>query len=121
MVEGHIKMKKKVQGKKPAAKPCRSTPKKKPAYISQKEARKNPGIHPAIGSDPAETDFSSDEDFQMPKMPALQKKMKPPTAPFRSRTCRRPRGKRGRWFQCTRVSVWKDDSQLKHYEVSEFG
>jgi hypothetical protein len=84
MVKGHIKMKKKVQGKKPAAKPCRSTPKKKPAYGSQICIEdccwKKPGIHPAIGqaSIQPQTDFSSDEDLVVPGMPALQKKTKPP-------------------------------------------
>ena len=80
----HINMKKKVQGKKPAAKPCRSTPKKKPAYVSQICIEdccwKKPGIHPAIGqaSIQPQTDFSSDEDLVVPGMPALQKKTKPP-------------------------------------------
>jgi hypothetical protein len=80
MVKGHIKMK-----KKPAAKPCRSTSKKKPAYISQickacsegpgfaacKACWKNRGIHP--------TDFSPTKDIlAVPGMPALQKVMKHP-------------------------------------------
>ena len=80
MVKGHIKMK-----KKPAAKPCRSTSKKKPAYISQickacsegpgfaacKACWKNRGIHPA--------DFSPTKDIlAVPGMPALQKVMKHP-------------------------------------------
>jgi hypothetical protein len=90
MVKGHIKMKKKVQGKKPAAKPCRSTPKKKPAYISQicKACAEGPGFaackacwknrHPSL-FDPPQTDFfSPDEDLVVPGMPALRKKMEPP-------------------------------------------
>jgi hypothetical protein len=83
-VEGHIKMKKKAQAKKPAMKPGRSTAKKKPAYSSQKGARKNPGIHPAIGSEPPnlcnapKTEASSSDKDLPKKMPALQKKMKHP-------------------------------------------